>query len=99
VATIVASGIADLTGPAARARPRSRATLQVSELQLVPAGLSRANVEPLRFRLEKNTLRVEELRLAGEGTDLRIAGAAGTTAHARSSCRSKARRTCGRCPS
>ena len=81
VATIVASGIADLTGPL-RAPDKIQGTLQVSELQLGLPDYPVRNVEPLRFRLEKNTLRVEELRLAGEGTDLRIAGAAGTTAHA-----------------
>jgi autotransporter translocation and assembly factor TamB len=75
-ATLVASGVAELSGPLGRPE-ELRGTAQVSELLLGLPEYPVRNAEPLRFRLEKEAVRVEELRLAGDGTDLRISGVTG----------------------
>jgi len=81
VATIVASGEADLSGPLSSPQ-KIQGQARISELLVGLPEYPVRNREPLRFRLENDVLRVDELRLAGEGTDLRISGAAGTTGHA-----------------
>ena len=77
----MASGDADLTGPLASPQ-KLQGQARVSELLLGLPEYPVRNREPLRFRLEKDVLRVDELRLAGEGTDLRVSGSAGTAGHA-----------------
>lgn len=74
--TIVASGEAQLEGPLDDPR-RLLASASVSELQVNLPDFPVRNREPLRLRLEAQTIRLEDLRLAGEDTDLRIAGSAG----------------------
>lgn len=78
VVSIVASGEADLAGPLA-APERMEGQAQVSELLVGLPEYPVRNREPLRFSLGPAGLRVEELRLAGEGTDLRLSGSAGAT--------------------
>ena len=76
VVSIVASGEADLAGPLA-APERLLGQARVSELLVGLPEYPVRNPEPLRFRLEREGLRIEGLRLAGEGTDLRLSGSAG----------------------
>ncbi len=76
VASIVASGEAELKGPL-RDPQAIVGQARVSELLLSLPEYAMRNREPLRFRLERAGLRVEELRMAGEGTDLRVSGQLG----------------------
>jgi translocation and assembly module TamB len=72
---IVASGALDLEGPLARPRELSIVASVPAFALLLPEYPVR-NVGPLRFAVSDGSLRVLELRLAGEGTDLAVRGSA-----------------------
>lgn len=76
VVTIVASGETRLSGPLARPRELV-GSASVQALQVTLPDYPVRNREPLLFRFERGSLQLEDLRLAGEGTDLRLAGSAG----------------------
>lgn len=73
--SVVASGEVELDGPLLEPTALS-ATVQVPALRVLFPDYPVRNRRPLRLRLEKGTLRVEDLMLSGDGTDLAITGAA-----------------------
>lgn len=81
VVSIVASGEAELAGPLA-GLDGMEGQARVAELLVSLPEYPVRNSEPMRFRLGRAGLRVEELHLAGEGTDLRLSGSAGTAGRA-----------------
>ncbi len=72
---IVASGALDLEGPLLQPRELSLVA-SMSALELLLPEYPVRNVGPLRLAVSEGRLRVLELRLAGEGTDLAVRGQA-----------------------
>ncbi len=72
-AGLVASGTARVEGPLADPRTM-QANAELPRLQLLLPDYPVTNREPVRAQVRDGVLQVEGLRLAGEGTDLSIAG-------------------------
>jgi translocation and assembly module TamB len=72
---VVASGDVEIDGPLLEP-PALRASVSVPSLQVLFPDYPVRNRRPLRLRLENGTLRVEDLTLSGDGTDLAVTGSA-----------------------
>ena len=76
---VVASGRAHLQGPL-RSPEQVRAEVVVESLALQLPDYPVANREPLRLAVEGGRLQVQQMHLAGEGTDLTVGGSAAVVA-------------------
>lgn len=76
---LVATGRAHLQGPL-KSPEQMRAEVVVDSLALQLPDYPVANREPLRLAVEGGRLQVQQMHLAGEGTDLTVAGSAAVVA-------------------